>query len=244
MCRKVAFAFLALLVIAGPSVAQRALTWRDDVSAYYGAVAREDAREALRAALRLAEARKGSHWATIVGDLYWRGRGAAANPAEAVKWYRRAAVRGGELAMLALARAHYLGKGAEQDVEAAMFWLWRAASHRQPRAILENTIYIRRGIPYARDEVHAEQQVSQGVDILYRRARIAEETDVDAMPARRAAYVRAFRIFACPWAAPPDEGQALRFLMLATAEGWLDGALHLARLGMAHPALSSRCARD
>jgi TPR repeat protein len=244
MGRKAAFAFLAFLFVVSPAAAQPASAWRDDFREYYRALAHGDEPEMLRIALRLAEPRKGSHWATIVGDLYWQGRGTAANPAEAVKWYRRAAVRGGELAMLALARAYYRGKGTEQDVEAAIFWLWRAASHRQPRAILENTIYTRRGIPYVRDEVYAEQQVSQGIDILYQRARIAEESDVDAMPARRAAYVRAFRIFACPWAAPPDYDRALRFLTLAAEEGWADGAYYLIRFGTAHPALSSYCARE
>jgi TPR repeat protein len=244
VCRQAVLALLALLVFAGPSVAQRALTWRDDVSAYYAAVARDDEREMLRTALRLAEAHKGAYWATIVGDLYWRGRGIAPDPAEAVKWYRRAAVRGGELAMLALARAHHAGKGADRDAEAVNFWLSQAASRRQPRAILEGAIYLRRGMPYPRDKLLAEHQIDRGLDLLYERARFEEETNVDAMPARRAAYVRAFRIFACPWAAPPDEDQALRFLMLATAEGWLDGALQLARLGTAHPALWSRCARN
>lgn len=242
--RCVAFTSLVLLWLMDPAAAQRALTWRDDVSAYYRAAARNDELEMLRTALRLAEAGKGSHWATIVGDLYWQGRGAAANPPEAVKWYRRAAVRGGELAMLALARAHYSGKGAEQDVEAAMFWLGQAASRQQPRAILEGTIYSRRDIPYARDAVHTEYQISRGVDLLYRRAQFEEETNVDAMPARRAAYVRAFRIFACPWAAPPDHAQARRYLNLAVKEGWSEGNIFLPRFEQAEPTLTDVCGRD
>jgi TPR repeat protein len=244
MCRGAALAFLTFLFLVGEAAAQRATPWADDVGEFYRASARGDEPTMLRTALRLAEGRKGPHWATVVGDLYWQGRGAAADPAEAVKWYRRAAVRGGELAMLALARAHHTGKGTELDAEAAFFWLSQAASHRLPRAILEQAIYTRRGIPFARDDAHAEQQISRAVELLYQRTRIEEETKPDSMPARRAAYARAFRIFACPWAAPPDPVQARRYLALAIKEGWSEGKAFLPRFEQAEPDLSNTCERD
>lgn len=106
MCRDSVLAFLAFLFLIGEAAAQRATPWGDDVGEFYRAAAQGDEVAMLRTALRLAEGRRGSHWATVVGDLYWQGQGAAADPTQAVKWYRRAAVRGGDLAMLALARAH------------------------------------------------------------------------------------------------------------------------------------------
>jgi TPR repeat protein len=242
MCRNAALALLALFFLIGPAAAQG--TWADDVRAYYEADVRNDGPAMLRAAIRLAEARKGSRWTSIVGDHYWQGRGTTADPAEAVKWYRRAAVRGSELAMLALARAHHLGKGTEQDSEAAYFWLLQAAERREPRASLEIAIYTRRGIPFARDESRAQQQIDRAVEMIYQRARLEEETRGNAMPARRATYVRAFRIFACPWAAPPDYVQARRYLALAIQEGWSEGIVLSPRFEQAEPALADVCAQD
>lgn len=244
MYRRAAFAILALLFVTQQAAAQRASTWDDDMREYFRAVGRKDEAEMLRRALRLAEAGRGSHWSTVVGDLYWQGRGTAADPGEAVKWYRRAAVRSSELAMLALARAHYSGRGAERDPEAAYFWLAQAASRQQHRAMLEQAIYMRRGIPFVRDELNVERQISHAVELMLERARTEEEIRADAMPARRAAYVRAFRIFACPWAAPPDPVQARRYLTLALKEGWSEGESFLPRFEQAEPDLSSACERD
>ena len=146
--------------------------------------------------------------------------------------------------MHALARSHCRGLGAEQDVEAVIFWLEQARRHKHARAMLELTIYNRLGIPYARDQKLVDAARDRGFEVVLARTRIAAQIDRDAMPPLRRAYVRAFRIFACPWAAPLDHAKALRYLMLAVGEGWDGGARYLFRFAVAHPALTSGCKRE
>ena len=236
-------AAMTVLLTSATAYAEAPHLPKEDVVAYYRALAREDEPAMLRAALRLTRFERGPMFRTVVGDLYWQGRGAAADPVEAVAWYRRAAVRGGELAMLALARAHYRGRGADPDPDAVRFWLLQAVSRSQPRAMLELSIYTRYGPVERRDDA-ADSLLARGIDRIYLATRFMAENSPDAMPGLRAAYVRAFRIFACPWAAPADYAQALRFLILAVEEGWSEGAPYLVRFGAAHPALASHCARD
>lgn len=240
----VALVLFVTFLAPNESAAQRAPARGDDIREFYRASARDDGAAMLRAALRLAEGRRGPHWPTVVGDLLWQGRGNAADPAEAVTWYRRAAVRGGDAAMLALARAHHSGKGVEQDEEAAFFWLQQAAARRQSRAMLELAIHARRGFPFARDESYVDRQIGAALELILERARRAEESDADAMPARRAAYVRVFRIAACPWTAAPDHVLARRFLVLAIKESWGEGTALLPRFDDVAPAVSDVCGKD
>lgn len=235
---------LVVLCFVGPAAAETKSTWEEDHRAYGLALGRGDDAEALRRAVRLAERGISSYWAMIVADLYWRGRGRPADPAEAAKWYRRAAVRHNRDAMLAVARAHYSGKGAEQDLQAAYFWLGQAASKDVPRALLEYAIYARRGFPLARDESYAARRIERGIDLIYSQARIDQDIRSNAIPARRATYARAFRIFACPWAAPPDFEQARRYLALAVKEGWAEGEALLPKLERAEKAASPLCTEE
>lgn len=232
------------LLLAGGAAAEQAKARDDDLADYYRAAAIDDAGAMLAAALRLARKYQSSYWPTIVAEHYWHGRGTPANPVEGVAWYRRAAVRGGELAMHALARAHYRGHGAEEDIEAVIFWLEQASRHRHARAMLELTIHDRRGIPFARDQKLVDGARDRGFETVLARMRIAAQIDRDAMPPLRAAYVRTFRIFACPWAAPPDYAGALRYLMLAVGEGWDEGVHYLLRFAVAHPAFTDACPRS
>lgn len=232
------------LLLAGAAAAEQAKARDDDLAAYYQAAAGDDAGAMLAAALRLARKYQSSYWPTIVAEHYWHGRGTRADPREAVVWYRRAAVRGGELAMLALARAHYRANGAEEDVEAAIFWLEQAQRRKHARAMLELTIHDRRGTRFARDRKLVDAARDRGFEVVLARTSIAAQIDRDAMPPLRAAYVRAFRIFACPWAAPPDYAEALRYLMLAVGEGWDEGAHYLFRFAIAHPVFAGGCRRE
>jgi TPR repeat protein len=235
---------ILLVLLVGGASAEQAKARDDDLAAYYQAAADDDAGAMLAAALRLARKYQSSYWPTIVAEHYWHGRGTPADPVQAVAWYRSAAVRGGELAMHALARAHYRGLGAEQDIEAVIFWLELAAKGKHARAMLELTIYGRLGIPFARDQKLVDAARDRGFDAVLARTRIAAQIDRDAMPPLLAAYVRSFRIFACPWAAPPDYAEAIRYLMLAVAEGWDDGPSYLFRFAVAHPAFSDGCKRE
>ncbi len=234
---------LLLALLSGVVAAEPAKARDDDFEEFYRALASNDEAAMLAPALRLARRHQSSHWPTIVADLYWHGRGTPADPMRAVAWYRRAAVRGGDLAMHALARAHYRGVGAEEDVEAVIFWLEQAERHKHPRATLELTIYGRRGIPFARDQKLVDAARNRGFAAVLARTRIMAQVDRDAMPPLLAAYVRTFRIFACPGAAPPDYAEALRYLMLAIGEGWEDGARNLFRFGIVHPSLTDACPR-
>ena len=234
---------LLLALLAGGAAAEQTDAQDGDFEEFYRALARNDEAAMLAPALRLARGHQSSHWPTIVADLYWHGRGTPADPVQAVGWYRRAAVRGGELAMHALARAHYRGVGAEEDVEAVIFWLEQAERRKHARAMLELTIYERRGIPFPRDQKFVDAARDRGFAAVLARTRVAAQIDRDAMPPLLAAYVRAFRIFACPWAAPPDYAEALRYLMLAVGEGWEDGVGYLYRFAVAHPAFTDACPR-
>lgn len=235
--------FFVFLMLVGSAAAEQAKARDDDMVEYYQAAANDDAAAMLASALRLARKYQSSYWPTIVAEHYWHGRGTPADPIEAVAWYRRAAVRGGGLALQALARAHHRGVGAEQDVEAVIFWLELAAKGKYARAMLELTIYGRRGIPFARDQKLVDAARDRGFAAVLARTRVAAQIDRDAMPPLLAAYVRTFRIFACPWAAPPDYAEALRYLMLAVGEGWEDGVGYLYRFAVAHPVFTDACPR-
>lgn len=224
--------------------AETANVSKDALNEYYRALRANDEAAMLRAATRLAQSERSSLWHKTVADFYWYGRGVAPGAAEAVVWYRRAAVRGDENAMLALARAHHRGRGAERDPDAAYFWLTEAASRAQGRANLELSLYYHHGILNARNEQYADRLITYGISRIYARTRFRAEQDANAMPALQAAYVFAFRIFSCPWAADADYGQSRRFLLLAAEERWRDAGRHLLRFGIAHPALWPLCGDD
>ncbi len=63
----------------------------------------------------------------IVGDFYREGKGVAANPAQALDWLAKAAVRGHTGAQYALGRMYEKGPGTEIDYSKAARWYKAAA---------------------------------------------------------------------------------------------------------------------
>jgi len=76
-----------------------------------------------------AAARAGDAWAQLnLGAAYDHGlSGIAADPAEAVAWYRRAAEQGLDKAQFNLAHCLATGHGAPQDYSESRLWMRRAA---------------------------------------------------------------------------------------------------------------------
>lgn len=64
-----------------------------------------------------------------LANMLLAGQGGAADPAEALHWYRRAAAQGDAAAMLALSRAYAEGEGTAPDSDQAVRWLVAAAEH-------------------------------------------------------------------------------------------------------------------
>ena len=62
-----------------------------------------------------------------VGYLYDQGQGAALNPTEAAKWFRKAADQGNDSAQINLGNAYYYGKGVKRNYEEAVKWYQKAA---------------------------------------------------------------------------------------------------------------------
>jgi uncharacterized protein len=60
---------------------------------------------------------------TMIGHLYWTGKGVEQAPGKAFLWFHRAAQRGYAPAQLATGRAYALGKGIKQSNIDAALWL-------------------------------------------------------------------------------------------------------------------------
>jgi len=75
-----------------------------------------------------------------LGLLYDQGRGVAADPVEAARWFRRAAAQNLAVAMANLARAYQAGRGVPADPAEAKRWQAQAAAHGyHPAAVPAST---------------------------------------------------------------------------------------------------------
>ena len=73
---------------------------------------------------------------------YYNGDGVEKNPAEAAKWFRKAAYKGNTVAMYNLAWLYYDGDGVEKNHTEAVRW-WRSAADRgDADAMYELGIYF------------------------------------------------------------------------------------------------------
>ncbi|MGH7396297.1 MAG: tetratricopeptide repeat protein, partial [Candidatus Rokuibacteriota bacterium] len=75
----------------------------------------------------------------LVGFLHERGQGVPPSPAEAVAWYRRAALQGDVHAQFRLGFLHAYGRGVDRDDVQAADWYGRAAAqgNRAAQAALD-----------------------------------------------------------------------------------------------------------
>jgi uncharacterized protein len=65
---------------------------------------------------------------TMLGHLYWAGKGVEQSHGKAVMWFHRAAERGYAPAQLALGRAYAQGRGTRQDRVRGAMWVSLAAT--------------------------------------------------------------------------------------------------------------------
>ena len=110
--------------------------------------------DALKVAQPLAEA--GDVRAqSLVGLMYYRGRGPRADTAEAVKWFRRAADGGDAAARFYLGVMFAEGRGVPQDYEQAAIWYQRAADLGDAQALYNLGLAYAQGEGVAQDVVKA-----------------------------------------------------------------------------------------
>ncbi len=121
------YAFLLFLALASPAFAQ---------TPYEEAVALYEDKD-YKGALEIAEAaaKKGDARAmAMLGVLYQKGLGVAADLNKAVDWYAEAAEKNNLGAQYALAEIYLDGALGEADLERGRFWLLKAAGQGKPEA--------------------------------------------------------------------------------------------------------------
>lgn len=105
---------------------------------YYYAVEEKNYPEALKWFLKVAEERPeetaGRSAAENLGVMYASGQGVARDYAEAARWYRRSAERGGPRGQFALGMFHLEGLGIPKNFDEAVKWLGLAAKQRFEQA--------------------------------------------------------------------------------------------------------------
>lgn len=91
----------------------------------------------------------------MLGACHNAGHGLRENPAEAARWYRKAAERGYFLAQVALAARYRDGRRVPQDAAEALAWLKKAAEQNYPAGQHELGKMYRQGEGVAKDPVEA-----------------------------------------------------------------------------------------
>jgi len=106
--------------------------------AYYYAVEEKNYPEALKWYVKVAEQRPnetaGRSAAENIGVMYSMGQGVTRDYAEAARWYRRSAERGGPRGQFALGMFHLEGLGTPKNFEEAVKWLGLAAKQKYEQA--------------------------------------------------------------------------------------------------------------
>jgi hypothetical protein len=125
-----------------------------DAEAAELAYQKSDYEAALRLARPLAE--QGDDRAqSILGRMYWRGRGVPRDDLEAVRWFRSAAEQGNAAAQLNLGNMYADGSGVPQDYAEAAKWYRRAADRGDPQAQYNLGLAYAKGEGLQRDNVNA-----------------------------------------------------------------------------------------
>ncbi len=91
---------------------------------------------------------------SVLGRLYWRGRGVPRDDVEAARWFRSAADKGNAAAALNLGNMYADGSGVPQDYAEAAKWYRRAADRGDPQA------QYNLGLAYAKGEGVQQDNVS------------------------------------------------------------------------------------
>jgi uncharacterized protein len=125
-----------------------------DANAAYAAYDEGDHAAALRLARPFAE--QGDVRAqSLLGSIYYIGRGVVRDDAEAVKWFRRAADQGDAEAQFRVALMYSEGRGVPQNHAEAAEWFRLAAAARHPEALYNLGVLYATGDGVTRDNIRA-----------------------------------------------------------------------------------------
>ena len=104
--------------------------------------------------------RPGGWGPTIFGVCCELGDGVSKDPAEAVRWYRKAAEQGDAQAQNDLGRCYATGTGVPQDAVEAVAWYRKAAEQGNAEGQFNLAICYRDGTGVAKDPAEAVKMVS------------------------------------------------------------------------------------
>lgn len=122
------------------------------------------------AALR-ADALRGDPWAQLnLGAAYDNGIGIAADPAQAILWYRRAAGQGLAQAQFNLGHSYATGNGVAQDYPEAVRWLTLAAHQGVAEAQHLLAVCNLEGLGIKADRAEAQRWLRQAAAQRYQPA--------------------------------------------------------------------------
>jgi TPR repeat protein len=127
--------------------------------------------QALKTFVPLAETSDHALAQYFIGRIYSDGRGVTKNPAEAAKWFRKAAEKGIQEAQFRLGGMYERGEGVPQDMEYAYGWYSVAAHLGNAKAISAQQAATARLGP---DELRAAKTLAD--DLIAKYGKAAPET--------------------------------------------------------------------
>jgi uncharacterized protein len=125
-----------------------------DTGAAYASYEKGDHATALRLARPLAE-QGDARAQSLLGSIYYSGRGAPRDDLEATKWFNLAADQGDAAAQFRLGLMYAEGHGVPQDHAEAAEWYQRAANERYAQAQYNLGLLYANGEGVAQDNVQA-----------------------------------------------------------------------------------------
>ena len=140
--------------VAGLAMAVGISSPSGDVDAAYAALEKRNYDAALKLARPLADAGD-ARAQSLLGLIYYRGRGVKQNDDEAAKWFRLAAGQGDAAAQLNLGNMYAEGQGVPQDSAEAAKWYHRAAEQGYAQAQYNLGLWYANGEGGVQDNISA-----------------------------------------------------------------------------------------
>jgi hypothetical protein len=143
--------------------------------------------------------------------------------------------------MAGLARAHYLGRGAERDAGLAAHWLVMAVDRGMSRANFEVAAHDLFGNATSANAARAADRIARGLEAYAAAARRWRHKPLAMANPIGAAYLEAGDAFACPMAAPRNWRLAFAFWLRAGLDGYALGWHRVKRSALSALALRNPC---
>jgi formylglycine-generating enzyme required for sulfatase activity len=139
---------------------------------------------------------------SLLGEMYYKGRGVSQDHQQALSWFRKAAEQGNSLGQFGLGVAYNEGQGVPQDYQQAAFWFHKAAEKGHPSAQYNlGLMYFNgKGVP---------QDYKQATSFFHK---AAEKGNVDAQNNLGFAYEKGKGV-------PQDYQQAVSWFRKAAEQG-------------------------